>query len=56
MAHCQPPRCAWPGAHMNAGSIRHQHHLHEINKVRLRIPACLDEINETSFARLELGF
>jgi hypothetical protein len=36
--------------------MRDQRHLHEISKVRLRIPACLNEINETSLARLELGF
>ena len=40
---------------MNAGPYVTTRHLHEVNKARLRIPACLYEINETSLAYLELG-
>ena len=43
------------GDRMNGGPYATSRHLHEISKVRLRIPARPYEINETSFARLELG-
>ena len=40
---------------MNVGPYATSRLLHEVSEVRLRIPASLYEINETSLARLELG-
>jgi hypothetical protein len=40
---------------MNGGPYATSRHLHEISKVRLRIPARPYEINKTNLARQELG-
>jgi hypothetical protein len=67
-SHCLPLRRAGPplihcmlsivsrrGDRMNVGPYATRRHLHEIRKVWLRIPACLNKIDDNSFARLELG-
>ena len=44
-----------PGATLGVSlMLRLDRRLHQIGKVRLRIPTCLDEIQETGLARLKL--
>src|SRR5262249_30966561 len=52
--HPQPPVKAWSLDDIPSRLVERRWALHEISKMRFRVPARLDEIHQVRFARLKL--